>query len=600
MATLKTIKENPPSSYLTKLAVVESGNNPNAKAKTSSASGAFQFLESTWKGLNDKYKLGYTLNDRFDPVKSKKVADLLTKENENALKPVLGRELNDGERYLGHFLGTQGSKELLSTYLKNPNEKVGNVVSGGALKANKSIFLNKDGSQKTVRDVYNWASKKMNIKPIYTDSKITYKEQPQETVTPTLNYFGISKETPTFASVPESVEEETTEKIDKEVAEVGQKTKEYNFLEELQKQDYSHLQPEQVAQQQIVPQVDFNQQFEQVSQFIDQPLAQQGGSWQEKLANRTKKPTIAEIIAEGDARKTQQRVQADNTSVQKPKNNKKEFENIILDDIELAKTMEIKNPRAEANKLEKFLPNKETIDFFKKVKDEAGVDYFTALLKIQSERGNPKINVGTDKGLPFSARRNYNPFTNEVNIPKGLQPEDDIVNYIQEVSHAGQPLTEVAGKFLANDIPSYIKARLSEGNYLDNVKKYVYDNPNNVEFYTHNILQPKLMEQVENFSAFDYQNMENKQQGGKYSESELAFLSEIAIKDNNGYWDKNNQGKVLEIEGNKITMNGVDQDLIGIGIDKKGKKTEQKTMKAGKNYNFDKAVKVIEIPFFKK
>ena len=90
------------------------------------------------------------------------------------------------------------------------------------------------------------------------------------------------------------------------------------------------------------------------------------------------------------------------------------------------------------------------------------------------------------------------------------------------------------------------------------------------------------------------------QQGGEFSENELAFLSEIAIKDNNGYWNKDNQGKVVEIDGNQITMKGVDQDLIGIGIDKKGKKTEQKTMKAGKNYNFDKAIKVIEIPLFKK
>ena len=273
MATLKTIKENPPSSYLTKLAVIESNNNPNAKAKTSSASGAYQFLESTWRGLNDKYKLGYNLNDRFDPIKSKKVADLLTKENENALRPVLGRELNDGERYLGHFLGTQGSKELLSVYLKNPNEKVGAVVSGGALKANKSIFLNKDGSQKTVGDVYNWAGKKMNIKPTYANSVAPYKNQSQETVTPTLNYFDIPKETTTFASVPDSEEkEEITEKIDKDIVEVEQKTKEYNFLEELQKEDYSHLQPQQVAQQQTVPQVDFMQQYEQVSQFIDQPF----------------------------------------------------------------------------------------------------------------------------------------------------------------------------------------------------------------------------------------------------------------------------------------------------------------------------------------
>ena len=90
------------------------------------------------------------------------------------------------------------------------------------------------------------------------------------------------------------------------------------------------------------------------------------------------------------------------------------------------------------------------------------------------------------------------------------------------------------------------------------------------------------------------------QQGGEYSENELAFLSEIAIKDNNGYWDKNNQGKVVEIQGGNISMENVDQDLIGIGIDKKGKKTEQKLMKTGKNYNFDKAIKVIEIPLFKK
>lgn len=282
MATLKTIKENPPSSYLTKLAVVESENNPNAKAKTSSASGAFQFLESTWKGLTNKYKLGYSLDDRFDPIKSKKVADLLTKENENALRPVLGREPNDGERYLGHFLGTQGSKQLLSTYLKNPNEKIGNVVSGEALKANKSIFLNKDGSQKTVGDIYNWSAKKMSIKPTYVNTTPQDKNKIQETITPALNYFDIPKETTTFTSVPDSTEkEDTTEKIDKDVAEVEQKTKEYNFLEELQKEDYSYLQPQQVAQQQALPQVDFNQQYEQVSQFIDQPLAQQGGKYSE-------------------------------------------------------------------------------------------------------------------------------------------------------------------------------------------------------------------------------------------------------------------------------------------------------------------------------
>ena len=110
----------------------------------------------------------------------------------------------------------------------------------------------------------------------YANSVAPYMNQSQETITPTLNYFDIPKETPTFASVPDSAEEkkETVEDgvTSKDIEEVETKTKEYNFLEGLQKEDYSHLQPQQVAQQQTVPQVDFMQQYEQVSQFIDQPF----------------------------------------------------------------------------------------------------------------------------------------------------------------------------------------------------------------------------------------------------------------------------------------------------------------------------------------
>jgi len=150
----------------------------------------------------------------------------------------------------------------------------------------------------------------------YTNSVAPYMGEQKEMVTPILNYFDVSKEIANFASVPDSAQkEDITEKIDKDVEEVESKTKEYNFLEELQKEDYSYLQPEQVAQQQTIPQVDFNQQFEQVSQFIDNPVAQEGLTWQEKLTKRPKKPTVAEIIAEGDKRKVQQRAQTDNTKV---------------------------------------------------------------------------------------------------------------------------------------------------------------------------------------------------------------------------------------------------------------------------------------------
>jgi len=693
MATLKTIKENPPSSYLTKLAVIESNNNPNAKAKTSSASGAYQFLESTWKGLNDKYKLGYTLNDRFDPIKAKKVADLLTKENENALRPVLGRELNDGERYLGHFLGTQGSKELLSTYLKNPNEKVGAVVSGGALKANKSIFLNKDGSQKTVGDVYNWAGKKMNIKPTYTNSVAPYLNQPQETITPNLNYFDISKETPTFVSVPDSVEEDKKETVDKDVEEVETKTKEYNFLEALQnlsREDYAHLQPEQVAQQQIVPQVDFNQQFEQVSQFIDNPVAQQGLTWQEKLANRPKKPTVAEIIAEGDARKEENTIKRDNTSVVLPHLQKKlTKEQALKVEEDLYRNPQKVEGISTGDKKVDFLYNNDWLldipvigDFIKdKAKEVAIKSGGSAIIQTND---TDYVSGSYDGNLPDKERKpnrvnlldQY--FSKETLLPKSKhKPQDDYFTFLPTYSlKADFDKDKDKQKILDTFINEQLASVENEKNFKN--KKNIYVNLNdggigaellNADLGGHKagiawdkdknlpyvsisdawdfepksyskkwsteklsdnqekieknkeraFIQSYLMHKSGNpFKIYDRfyfdpntkeyipdseierKNLSVKQQGGEFSENELAFLSEIAIKDNNGYWDKNNQGKVVEIQGSDITMKNVDQDLIGIGVDKKGKKTEQKTMKAGKNYNFDKAIKVIEIPLFKK
>jgi len=188
----------------------------------------------------------------------------------------------------------------------------------------------------------------------------------------------------------------------------------------------------------------------------------------------------------------------DLTNVYKKILNEKELKNIISDNIEQTRTGDIKNPRSEANKFEKFLPDKKTVNFFKKMKKEAGPAIFREALKIQHERGNPSINVGTDKGLPFANKRNYNPFTNEVNIPADIPGvyENQIYDYLEEVSHSGQPLSEVIPRFLKNDIPGYIKAYTSKGTNKDNIYKYVYENPNTVENYTHSKIQPELEQRI--------------------------------------------------------------------------------------------------------
>lgn len=65
------------------------------------------------------------------------------------------------------------------------------------------------------------------------------------------------------------------------------------------------------------------------------------------------------------------------------------------------------------------------------------------------------------------------------------------------------------------------------------------------------------------------------------------------VKDDMGYWNPDNHGKVVEIDSNDITMEGVDQPLIGISDE-----GDQQYMTPGNNYKF-KGTKVREYPMAK-
>lgn len=149
--------------YLKRLAEIESSNNPNAKSKTSSAAGLYQFTESTWNDLVSRMGLEYSLDDRFDPNKSKEVVKKFTEENKNYLESRLKRKVVDSELYLAHFLGRSGALNLLSKLDANENLPVNELFSEKALEANKSVFLNEDNTPKTGIDVLNWANEKFGI-----------------------------------------------------------------------------------------------------------------------------------------------------------------------------------------------------------------------------------------------------------------------------------------------------------------------------------------------------------------------------------------------------------------------------------------------------
>jgi hypothetical protein len=157
--TPAAIPESPKPDYLERLKIAESSGQADAKAKTSSATGHHQFIERTWNELSDKYKLNFKLEDRTDPEKSRKVAELYTNENREALKKVLNREPSDTQLYAAHFLGTSGAKKFLTA---QPFKLAKDVVNKDQVQANKNIFYDvKQNKPRTVAEVYKVLQKKI-------------------------------------------------------------------------------------------------------------------------------------------------------------------------------------------------------------------------------------------------------------------------------------------------------------------------------------------------------------------------------------------------------------------------------------------------------
>ena len=103
-----------------RMAQIESSFNPNAGAKTSSAKGLFQFIDSTAKN--------YGLNNVYDPVESTRAAIKLAKDNIKATGAKDGAEM-----YMAHQWGSGGFNKMKNA---NPNASVASVLGESAAKNN--------------------------------------------------------------------------------------------------------------------------------------------------------------------------------------------------------------------------------------------------------------------------------------------------------------------------------------------------------------------------------------------------------------------------------------------------------------------------------
>ncbi|WP_421737227.1 transglycosylase SLT domain-containing protein [Caulobacter sp.] len=157
----------------------ESGYNPAARAKTSSASGLFQFVDQTWLGTLKKHgsKYGYAryadlisqgadgryhvqgdearkavLGLKMDPHAASLMAGELASDHASYLRGRVGRTPTAGELYAAHFLGPQGSARLIEAANSTPGASAAALFPDAA-QANRSIFY-RDGRPATVGEVY--------------------------------------------------------------------------------------------------------------------------------------------------------------------------------------------------------------------------------------------------------------------------------------------------------------------------------------------------------------------------------------------------------------------------------------------------------------
>ncbi|HTX50455.1 MAG TPA: transglycosylase SLT domain-containing protein [Caulobacteraceae bacterium] len=157
----------------------ESGYNPNARARTSSATGLFQFTEQTWLSTLKQHgaKYGYArysnliqqgtdgrlyvsggearatvLDLRLDPHASALMAGELAADHAAYLRGRVGREPTAGELYVAHVLGPAGSAKLIDAVRAAPTTSAASLFPEAA-DANRSIFY-RGGRPATVAEVY--------------------------------------------------------------------------------------------------------------------------------------------------------------------------------------------------------------------------------------------------------------------------------------------------------------------------------------------------------------------------------------------------------------------------------------------------------------
>jgi hypothetical protein len=126
------------------MAKQESGFDPSAGAKTSSAKGLYQFISGTWAEMVRRYGTTYPILNKgpYDPEANAIAGALFIKDN-SAILAKAKIPINATNIYAAHFLGAGGATTLLTA---NPDADATKLMPKAAA-ANEYIFYKTSGKQ---------------------------------------------------------------------------------------------------------------------------------------------------------------------------------------------------------------------------------------------------------------------------------------------------------------------------------------------------------------------------------------------------------------------------------------------------------------------
>ncbi len=169
--------------YLMEQAAAESSFKADSESKTSSATGLYQFIESTWldmvKSYGSKHGLAEyadkidenghisdskarqeILDMRKNPEKASLLAAEYADENKRYLEQHTESTVGSTELYLAHFLGAGGAAAFLNAKQDNPLTTAADIFPKAA-KANHNVFYDqKTGQPRTLAGIHDFFDKK--------------------------------------------------------------------------------------------------------------------------------------------------------------------------------------------------------------------------------------------------------------------------------------------------------------------------------------------------------------------------------------------------------------------------------------------------------